>query len=107
MSEAYASDPVFGWVARLCLLLLFGTALFHKVRAFDYFAATLRSYDLVPEKLVPLAAVVIVGTEAVTTTALALRPFDPLGSTMALLLLALLAYLGDVLHRRLPREAVA
>jgi len=45
-------DPVFGWVLRAALSLLFAAAAFHKLRAPREFAATVEAYALIPRRAV-------------------------------------------------------
>jgi len=86
-------DPVFGWIARLGLALLFGAALAHKLRDPDGFAATVRDYRMLPARLSAATAkpiaLALAAAEAATAVLLAVPAVDPAGPTLALLLLAL------------------
>jgi uncharacterized membrane protein YphA (DoxX/SURF4 family) len=73
-------DPVFAWVARLSLALLFGTAALHKARDLPVFAATLRDYRILPDALAPIAARCLVAVELGLLAALLTPALDPLGA---------------------------
>ena len=67
---ALALDPVFAWVARLALALLFAHAAWHKARDLQAFRAALAGYRLLPERAVGAAALALVGLELATAAAL-------------------------------------
>ena len=46
-------DPVFGWVVRLGLVILFGAAALHKVRDLRAFTASVRDYRILPGAAAP------------------------------------------------------
>lgn len=56
-------DPVFHWLLRLALALLFGAAAWHKARDLRGFAATIADYRILPGRLVPAAPLGLVAGE--------------------------------------------
>lgn len=80
-------DPVFAWVARLGLCLLFGAASIHKLRDLPRFTATLRGYRLLPDEGAAPAARLLVGMEVALVPTLLTPAADPAGPLAALLLL--------------------
>lgn len=82
-------DPVFAWILRLALAILFSAAALHKLRDLQAFAATVRDYRLLPEVLAGPAAAALVATEALGCAAILAAPLDPIGPLAALLLLGL------------------
>jgi uncharacterized membrane protein YphA (DoxX/SURF4 family) len=87
-------DPVFAWLARLALALLFATAALHKLRDLPAFRATLRDYRALPGRLVPAAALTLVSIELAVVALLLLPAADPIGPVAVLMLLAL--YCGAI-----------
>lgn len=65
-------DPVISWVAALCIAVLFGLAAAHKFMDWRSFQDVLGNYKLLPLRLVPLAAMLIVALECATVLALVL-----------------------------------
>ena len=88
VSEIVEIDPVFGWITRVSLGVLFASAFAHKLRDIDRFAAILQGYRLLPLRLTRPAAIAVAAAEAATAGMLAVPALDPLGSAAALLLLA-------------------
>jgi hypothetical protein len=82
-----ALDPVFGWIVRLGLALLFAAAVTHKLRDMPRFIATLQGYRLLPRALAAPAAIVLCAAEGATAATLAVPALDPLGAIAALGLL--------------------
>jgi len=82
-------DPVFAWIARVALALLFAAAAWHKLRDARAFDAALRGYRLLPDGLARPAARGLAATEACVCAALLAPPLDPFGPAAALGLLAL------------------
>ena len=81
-------DPVFVWVLRASLAMLFATAAFHKLRAPREFAATVEGYALLPPSAVgPLSGALALGEVMVAAAFLmpALGVF-PIAAGAALLL---------------------
>ena len=58
------TDPVAVYAARGGIALLFGLAVWAKIRNFSVFRATLADYQLVPQPLISAAAILVVGLEA-------------------------------------------
>jgi hypothetical protein len=86
MSEV---DPVFVWLARLALALLFATAALHKARDLPAFTATLRDYRILPKVTAAAAALALVIFELAVVALLLLPAAGPMGPLAVLLLLAL------------------
>jgi len=82
-------DPVFDWVIRLALVLLFGTAAWHKGRDLRDFGATLRNYRLLPSPIVLPVALGLVLCELTLAALLLFAPGSVAGPLTALGLLAL------------------
>jgi len=82
-------DPVIVATLRAALALLFFVAAGHKLRDLGRFRATLGEYRLLPERLVPLAAALVVAVEAVTAGALLVPGARAAGLLAAAALLAL------------------
>jgi uncharacterized membrane protein YphA (DoxX/SURF4 family) len=87
-------DPVFAWLVRLALALLFAAAALHKVRDLRTFRAILRNYRALPEPMVPAAALALVIVELAVVALLLLPAADPIGPLAVLSLLAL--YCGAI-----------
>lgn len=64
-------DPVVTLVARVGLVLLFGSAAFHKLRDRLEFTGVLAGYRVLPAGIVPTAAVAVAAAELVIAAALA------------------------------------
>jgi hypothetical protein len=82
-------DPVVAGVARLGLATLFAVSLLHKLRDPAVFRASVRGYELLPPRLVPASAWLLIGSEGLAAMGLLWPGADPLGGSMALALLAL------------------
>ncbi|MBW2274238.1 MAG: methylamine utilization protein MauE [Deltaproteobacteria bacterium] len=88
------ADPVFAWLARIALALLFAGAALHKLRDLGAFAATLRDYRILPLRIRPravtkAAALALAALELGSAAALLLPAADPVGPLAALALLIL------------------
>ena len=81
-------DPAVSWFLGLGLALLFGVAAAHKLADRQRFFAVLKNYDLMPERLVPLAGAAVVAAEVVAVLLLVLPPVRTLGAWLAVALLA-------------------
>jgi len=81
-------DPAVSWFLGLGLALLFGVAAGHKLADHQRFLAVLKNYDLMPERLVPLAGAAVVAAEVVAVLLLVLPPVRTLGAWLAVALLA-------------------
>ena len=81
-------DPVVSWFVGLGLALLFGVAAGHKLADRGRFLAVLKNYDLVPERLMPLAAAAVMAAEVVAILLLVLPPVRTLGAYFSVALLA-------------------
>ena len=82
-------DPVFGWVVRLGLVLLFGAAALHKLRDLRAFTASVRDYRILPGAAAPPVAWTLVAAEISLVAALLVPAADPGGPLLALALLSL------------------
>jgi hypothetical protein len=81
-------DPVFAATLRGGLALLFATAAVHKLRDLPGFRATLAEYRVLPARIAPVAAAVVIGLEVAAAAALV----APIGAAPgALLAIAMLA----------------
>lgn len=63
-------DPVFAWVIRLGLALLFGSAAWHKLRDLRAFSATLANYRLLPRAFARPVALALASCELAIATLL-------------------------------------
>jgi hypothetical protein len=63
-------DPVFVWIARLGLSLLFASAAWHKARDLEAFQDSVVAYQVAPEMLARAAAPLFLGLEIVLAAAL-------------------------------------
>jgi hypothetical protein len=84
-------DPAVVATLRAGLALLFGVAAAHKLRDLPRFRESLADYRLLPLALVPLAAALLVGSEAAVTVALVAPPLGSAGLVAAAGLLLLYA----------------
>ncbi len=82
-------DPVFALLARLGLAGLFFAAALHKARDLHGFADTISDYRLLPTRFSPWGARGLAALELTAGLCLLLSSIDPLGSWIALGLLAL------------------
>lgn len=80
-------DPVVDLVARLALATLFVWAASHKARDLRAFAATIRSYEILPRGLARLVAPVFAGAELAVAVGLVLPETRVASSAAALVLL--------------------
>jgi len=97
---ALALDPAIAWTLSLALALLLGAAAGHKLRDLAGFRRVLAGYRLLPPALLPVVAVLVIGTEIV---AAALLVFVPTRSGGAALAAGLLAIYGSALALNLLR----
>lgn len=81
-------DAAAAWFLGSGLALLFGVAAGHKLAGRARFLAVLHNYDVVPVRLVPLAAMVIVAAEAAAALLLVLPAVRAYGALLAAALLA-------------------
>lgn len=81
-------DPAVSWFLGLGLALLFGVSAAHKLADRQRFLAVLKNYDLMPERLVPLAGAAVVAAEVVAIPMLVLPPTRALGAYLSVALLA-------------------
>ncbi len=81
-------DPAVSWFLALGLALLFGFAAGHKLADRGRFLAVLADYDLLPERLVPLAWVMVAAAEVVVVPLLAWPGFRTTGACLAVALLS-------------------
>jgi uncharacterized membrane protein YphA (DoxX/SURF4 family) len=105
-------DPVFAWVIRLTLALLFGLAAWHKLRDLPEFKSTLANYRLLPAAIVAPTALALAACElgvAVLLLAPLAEPLarhatlGPLSSIAPLAALGLLALYSGALAVNLAR----
>jgi len=82
-------DPVFALLARLGLASLFLAAALGKARDLGGFTATFRDYRILPDRFAGMGARVLAGSEVGAGLCLLLPRLDPVGSLLALGLLAL------------------
>lgn len=88
-----ALDPVWIWLARLALLLLFASSALHKLRDFAAFRATLGEYRLLPGALVAPAALLLIAAEVSLAAGLLVSAFwGPTGTLGSCAILLLGAY---------------
>lgn len=85
---SFFGDPVLHWAVRGGLAAMFASAAVHKLRDVASFAATIRSYRVLPAAASATAAVVLPIAEFATAIALVVR-FSPYAVANALALLAL------------------
>jgi len=85
----FALDPCLSAVARLSIALVLGVAAVHKLRDPGAFRSALGGYRLLPDALVPAAAVLLAALEVAAAAALALPGSGPAPALLAALLLAL------------------
>ena len=84
-------DPTITWTLRLALAALFATAVWHKLRAPGEFAAAVRAYRLVPERVVLPVAALLMASEAAATVLLLAPAGYRSGALLAAAVLALYA----------------
>lgn len=82
------------------LIFLFGFALYHKLRDWQRFNATVAAYQLVPVIATPVVAVMIALMEALIITALLLEPLAGLIGAAASLALYVVAISINLIRRR-------
>ncbi|MGE0552141.1 MAG: MauE/DoxX family redox-associated membrane protein [Gemmatimonadales bacterium] len=78
-----ALDPAIGWTLSLALALLLGGGAAHKLRDLARFRAALGGYRVLPAPLLPLAAVLVIGSEVVAATLLLFVSTRPGGAALA------------------------
>ena len=81
-------DPVLSAVARLSLACLFGSAALHKLRDPGAFAATIRDYRIVDDRLATGLAMALIGVETTIAVALVVPVTGPWSGIAAALLLS-------------------
>jgi len=86
-----ALDPTISWIVTLGAVSLFGTAVAHKLGDWHRFRAALGNYRLLPDSLIPAAAVGVVALELATVGLLLTPMLRPAGAVLAAALLALYA----------------
>ena len=87
MPDSFALDPLAVAIAASVLVLVFVRGLWHKLAEHGVFRVTLAEYGLIPERLVPFAALAIAIAEAAVVAGLvvpATRPAAALGAAMLL-----------------------
>ena len=72
-------EPVIGWTLRVALALLFAISAWEKVQGFSKFESAMRDYELLPRKLVSIAARALVILEGVVAVALIVTPWAGVG----------------------------
>ncbi|MEZ4588009.1 MAG: MauE/DoxX family redox-associated membrane protein [Gemmatimonadales bacterium] len=97
-----ALDPVIGWTLSLALALLLGGAAAHKLRDLARFRSALAGYRVLPAPLLPLAALLVIGSELVAATLLLFVDTRPGGAalTAGLLVAYALALATNLLRGR-------
>lgn len=83
-----ALDPVLSAVVRVGLAGLFGFAALHKARDIRAFAASVRDYQIVPERWTPAVPVLLIGAEVAIAAALVLPGHGAAAGIAAALLLS-------------------
>jgi len=86
-----ALDPAVGWTLRLFLVALFARSLYGKLRAPSEFAAAVRGYALLPDRLAPLAAAGLLAVELMIVSLLLIPAFAPTAAVTAAGLLVVYA----------------
>lgn len=81
-------DPLFWQVARWLLFGIFAVALWHKLRARDAFIVIVDDYRLLPRQAAPVAAVAIMGLEALVLAGLCTTASVRAAAMLAMVLLA-------------------
>lgn len=84
-------DPLFWQVARWLLFGVFAAALWHKLRARESFAVVVDDYRLLPRKAAPIAAVTVMGLEALVLAGLCFGVAARPAATLAIVLLGIYA----------------
>jgi hypothetical protein len=100
MAEGFAMDPLAVAIAAAVLVLVFVRGLWHKLAEHDLFRVTLAEYGILPERLVPAAALGIIVAESIVAAGLLFPWTRPVAAVVAAALLALYAAaIGINLHR--------
>lgn len=86
-----ALDPTLSLIVTLGTVLLFGSAVAHKLANSQRFRAALGNYRLLPDPLVPTGAVAVVVLELAACILLLLPPLRAVGAVLAAALLVLYA----------------
>lgn len=81
-------DPAISWTIALSVAALFAVAGVHKLRDRARFREVVRNYQLLPQRLVPLAAATTIALELVTALSILALPTRPIGALLAATLLA-------------------
>jgi hypothetical protein len=97
-------DPVLGFTSRLLLVLVFGTALLHKLRAPREFVAVLREYRLIPEAAAGVVAVLVIVAECFATLGIWWPVVRAWAAAVAVALLVVYAVAIGINIRRGRRE---
>ena len=85
-------DPAICWILALSLALLFGVAARHKLADRGRFLAVLANYDLLPERLIPPAAMTVISAEIVAGLLLVLPAVRATGAYLSVALLGAYAF---------------
>jgi hypothetical protein len=81
-------DPVFAYLLRTLLALVFLSAAAHKLRAPRHFLGVLRAYDIAPDRLAPALAIVLVAAELFAGAGLLVPAAANVALVVAIVLLA-------------------
>lgn len=84
-------DPLFWQVARWLLFGVFAAALWHKLRARESFTVVVDDYRLLPRKVAPIAAVTVMGLEALVLAGLCFVVTARPAAILAIVLLGIYA----------------
>jgi uncharacterized membrane protein len=88
MGEGFAMDPLAVAIAAAVLVLVFVRGLWHKLAEHGLFRVTLAEYGIVPERMVPAAALAIIIAEMVVVAGLLLPSTRAAAAVGAAILLA-------------------
>ena len=91
MLDGFTLDPLAVAIAAAVLVLVFVRGLWHKLAEHGVFRVTLAEYGLLPERLVPSAALVITIAEAAVVAGLVMPATRPLAALSGAILLGLYA----------------
>jgi hypothetical protein len=80
-------DPAISWAIALGVAALFAVAAVHKLRDRVRFREVLRSYHLLPQRLVPPAAAIVIALELASALLILAAPTRPFGALLAATLL--------------------
>lgn len=97
-------DPIIGFTSRLVLMLVFGTALLHKLKAPREFVAVLREYRLLPQAALSFAAVLVIAAEGFSALGIWWSVMRPWAAFVAVALLVVYGAAIGINIRRGRRE---